>query len=132
MADSQIVYTEMVAERKTEESIPYGSKTHRGYTEETYPLACVLRRGMLKGMLTRCVRIASDPPCFYCSLPSAWKWGLCPIWVPGLCFRVCFGYALGMLSCVDTIIHFVGKGHSPLHRPRIVPPNHTPKRAKKA
>ena len=25
IADSQIVYTEMVAERKTEESIPYGS-----------------------------------------------------------------------------------------------------------
>ena len=66
MADSQIVYTEMVAERNTEESIPYGSKKHRGYTEtKTYPLACVLRRGMLKGMLTPCVGIASDPPCFY-------------------------------------------------------------------
>ena len=57
--DSQIVYTEMVAERKTEESIPYGSKKHRGYTEQKHtplraycvgvclrvclPLACVLR-----------------------------------------------------------------------------------------
>ena len=30
--DSQIVYTKMVAERKTEESIPYGSKTHTGST----------------------------------------------------------------------------------------------------
>ena len=37
MADSQIVYTEMVAERKTEESIPYGSKNHRGYTEKNKP-----------------------------------------------------------------------------------------------
>ena len=36
-ADSQIVYTEMVAERKTEESIPYGSKKHRGYTEKKIP-----------------------------------------------------------------------------------------------
>ena len=59
MADSQIVYMEMVAERKTEESIPYGSKKHRGYTEKNIPplraycmgvcsrvclpLACVLR-----------------------------------------------------------------------------------------
>ena len=42
------------------------------------------------------------------------------------------GYALGMLSCVDKVIHFVGKGHSPFHRPRSVPPIHTPKRAKKA
>ena len=92
---------------------------------------CVLRRGMLKGMLTPCVRIASDPPCFYCSLPSAWKGGLCPIWVPGLWYRVCLGYALGMLSCVDTVIHFVGQGHSPFHRPRSVPPNHTPKRGRK-
>ena len=89
--------------------------------KKTYPLVCALRRGMLKGMLTPCVRIASDPPCFYCSLPSAWKGWLCPIWVPGLCFRVCLGYALGMLSCIDTIIHFVGKGHSPFHRPRSVP-----------
>ena len=100
-------------------------------------------------MLNPCVRIASDPKkmierhlkkvkvghyyyyyyyyyyfyyyCFYCSLPSAWKWGLCPIWVPGLCFRVCFGYALGMLSCVDTLIHFVGKGHSPFHSPEAYP-----------
>ena len=32
MADSHIVYTKMVAERKTEESIPYGSKKHRGST----------------------------------------------------------------------------------------------------
>ena len=32
IADSQIVYTEMVAERKTEESIPYGSKKHRSST----------------------------------------------------------------------------------------------------
>ena len=53
MADSQIVYTEMVAERKTEESIPYGSKSIGvPRTKKTYPLACVLRRGMLKGMLT--------------------------------------------------------------------------------
>ena len=37
MADSQIVYTEMVVERKTEESIPYGSKKHRGYTETNIP-----------------------------------------------------------------------------------------------
>ena len=37
MADSQIVYTEMVAERKTEESIPYGSKMYRGYTEKNIP-----------------------------------------------------------------------------------------------
>ena len=38
MADSQIVYTEMVAERKTEESIPYGSrKNHRAYTEKNIP-----------------------------------------------------------------------------------------------
>ena len=74
MADSQIVYTEMVAERKTEENISYGSKKYRGYTSKSIP-PCVLRRGMLKGMLTPCVRIASDPPCFYCSLPSAWKGG---------------------------------------------------------
>ena len=49
----------MVAERKTEESIPYGSKKHRGYTDKKHtplraycvgvclrvclPLACVLR-----------------------------------------------------------------------------------------
>ena len=49
----------MVAERKTEESIPYDSKKHRGYTEQKHtplrvycvgvclrvclPLACVLR-----------------------------------------------------------------------------------------
>ena len=38
MADSQIVYTEMVAERRIEESIPYSSKKHRGYTQKTYPL----------------------------------------------------------------------------------------------
>ena len=69
MADSQIVYTEMVAERTTEESIPYGSKKHMGYINKTYPLACVLRRGMLKGMLTPCVRITSDPPCFWVCLP---------------------------------------------------------------
>ena len=62
LADSQIVYTEMVAERKTEESIPYDSKKHRGYTEQNIRLACVLSRGMLKGMLTPCVRIASDTP----------------------------------------------------------------------
>ena len=37
MADPQIVYTEMVAERKTEESIPYGSKKHRGYTDKNIP-----------------------------------------------------------------------------------------------
>ena len=59
MADSQIVYTEMVAERKIEESIPYDSKKHRGSTEKKHtplraycvgvcskvclPLACVLR-----------------------------------------------------------------------------------------
>ena len=65
MADSQIVYTEMVAERKTEESIPYGSKNIGVTPKIIYPLACVLRRGMLKGMLTPCARIASDPPCFY-------------------------------------------------------------------
>ena len=45
--------------------------------QKTYPLERVLRRGMLKGMLTPCVRIASEPPCFYCSLPSAWKGGGC-------------------------------------------------------
>ena len=65
MADSQIVYTEMVAERKPEESIPYGSNKYRFTPKRKYPLACVLRRGMVKGMLTPCVRIASDPPCFY-------------------------------------------------------------------
>ena len=66
MADSQIVHTEMVEKRKTEERIPYGSNKNIGGTpNKTYPLACVLRRGMLKGMLTPCVRIASDPPCFY-------------------------------------------------------------------
>ena len=43
MADSQIVYTEIVAERKTEERIPYGSKIHRGYTSKN---------------ITPCVRIA--------------------------------------------------------------------------
>ena len=37
MADSQIVYTEMVAERKTKETMPYGSKKHRGYTEKNIP-----------------------------------------------------------------------------------------------
>ena len=37
MADSQIVYTEMVAEWKTEESIPYGSKKHRGSTSKSIP-----------------------------------------------------------------------------------------------
>ena len=37
MADSQIVYTEMVAERKNEESIPYDSKKHRVYTEKNIP-----------------------------------------------------------------------------------------------
>ena len=36
MTDSQIVYTEMVAERKTEENIPYGSKKHRGCTEQKH------------------------------------------------------------------------------------------------
>ena len=72
MADSQIVYTEMVAERKTEEIIPYGSKKHRDYKSKNIP---------------PCVRIASDPPCFYCSLPSAWKGG---------CAQSGFqGYALG-------------------------------------
>ena len=32
MADSQMIYTKMVAERKTEEGVPYGSKKHRGST----------------------------------------------------------------------------------------------------
>ena len=32
MSDSQIVYTKMVAEQKTEENKPYGSKKHRGST----------------------------------------------------------------------------------------------------
>ena len=58
-ADSQIVYTEMVAEQKTEESTPYGSKKHRGYTETNIP-PCA--RIALR-MFTPCVRIASDPPC---------------------------------------------------------------------
>ena len=44
MADSQIAYSEMVAEWKTEESILYGSNTHRGYTSTN---------------MTPCVRIAS-------------------------------------------------------------------------
>ena len=46
IADSQIIYTEMIAERKTEENIPYGSKMHRGSIDKNIPLACVLRRGM--------------------------------------------------------------------------------------
>ena len=37
IADSQVVYTEMVAEQKSEESIPYGSKKHRGSTEKNIP-----------------------------------------------------------------------------------------------
>ena len=40
MADSQIVYTEMIAERKTEESIPYGSKSI-GATPNTNIPPCV-------------------------------------------------------------------------------------------
>ena len=55
MADSQIVYSEMVAERKTEESIPYDSKKHRGSIEESIPpcvriatgCAFLTRRGVL-------------------------------------------------------------------------------------
>ena len=54
----------MVSERKTEESIPYGSKKHRGYTEQKHtPL-----RAYCVGVCLRvcpCMRIASDPPCFY-------------------------------------------------------------------
>ena len=129
MADSQIVYTEMVAERKTEESIPYGSNEHRGSTSKKHtplraycvgvclrvclPLACVLR-------LTPLASTAA------CRRPG--KGGCAQSGFQGYAL----GYALGMLSCVDTVIHFVGKGHSPFHRPRSVPPKHTPKRAKKA
>ena len=45
VADSQIVYTEMVAERKTEESIPYGSKKHRGYIEKNIPPCIRIAQG---------------------------------------------------------------------------------------
>ena len=128
-ADSQIVYTEMVAERNTDESIPYGSKKQRGCTEQKHtplraycpgvslrvclPLACVLR-------LTPLASTAA------CHLPG--KGGCAQSGFQGYAL----GYALGMLSCVDTGIHFVGKGHSSFHRPRSVTPKHTPKRAKKA
>ena len=97
MADSQIIYTEMVAEWKTEKTYLTVRKQNIGVPpkKKTYPLACVLRRGMLKGMLTPCVRIASDPPCFYCSLPSAWKGGCAQSGFQGYAL----GYALGML-CV--------------------------------
>ena len=39
MADSQIVYSEMGPKRKTEESIPYESKKHRGSIEKEISLA---------------------------------------------------------------------------------------------
>ena len=32
MSDSQIVYTEIISDWKTEESIPYGSNKHRDST----------------------------------------------------------------------------------------------------
>ena len=37
MVDSQTVYSEMVAERKTEESISYDSKKHRGSMNKNIP-----------------------------------------------------------------------------------------------
>ena len=64
---------------------------------KTYPLACVLRRGMLKGMLTPRVRIVSDTPCFRVCLPPLARSG----------FKgYALGYALGMFSCVVTVISF--------------------------
>ena len=88
VADSQIVYTEMAAERKTEESIPCGSKKARVTPKKYTPLRAYCVGVCLRVCLPHaCV---SDPPCFYCSLLSAWKGGLCPIGVPGLCVTVNF------------------------------------------
>ena len=44
MADSQRVYTEMVAERKTEEIIPYGSKNSGIQDSHFYTLIFGLMR----------------------------------------------------------------------------------------
>ena len=60
MADSQISYSEMVAERKTEESIPNDSKKQniRVQSKKAYPFTCVssgyvflTRQGMLTPLL---------------------------------------------------------------------------------
>ena len=72
--------------------------------KQTYPLACELRRGMLKGMLTPCVRIASDNPCFRVCLPPLARSG----------FKgYALGYALGMLwvcFLASTQLYRLGKG----------------------
>ena len=70
MADSQIVYVrKCLRSGKLKKAYPMVRKRIGVTPKKAYPLACVLRRGMLKGtlkgMLTPCVRIASDPPCFY-------------------------------------------------------------------
>ena len=152
MADSQIVYTKMVAERKTEESKTYGFATYIGVQRKTtYPLTCVLRRGMLKGMLTPCVRIASDTPCFRVCLPalarSAFK-GYALGYVLGM-FWVCFLASTHLYRLGKGIVWVMGFNSSssrsssrlkfkadpstdPEATPRSVPPKHTPKRAKQA
>ena len=64
MADSQYI-RKWLRRGKLKKAYPTIRKNIGVTPEKAYPLACVLRRGMLKGMLTPCVRIASDPPCFY-------------------------------------------------------------------
>ena len=124
MADSQIVCTEMVAERKTEESIPYGSNKNRGYTEQKHtplraycvgvclrvclPLACVLR-------LTPLASTAA------CRRPG--KRGCAQSGFQGMLW-VCFGYAF-LRRYSYTLC-----GYGAFNLPQT--PKHTPKRAKKA
>ena len=82
------VYTKMVAERKLKKAYPTVRKNIGVNRKKTYPLACVLRRGMLKGMLTPCVRIASDPPCFRVCLPPLLRGNLkCILPSPTSCLR---------------------------------------------
>ena len=81
MADSHIVYTEMVAERKTEESIPYGSKKHRGYTEK-----------QLTPLRAYCVGV-----CLRVCLPLACVLRLTPL-ASGYAYPLCFGVILSASS----------------------------------
>ena len=121
MADSQIVCTEMFTERKTEESIPYSSKKHRGYTEKKHAPLCAYCVGV-------CLRVCLPLACVLRLTPLAsteacrrpGKGGCAQSGFQGHALGYALGYALGILSCVDTVIHFVGKGHSPFHRPRSV------------
>ena len=95
MADSQIVYTEMVAERKTEESIPCGSKKHRGYTEKNIPPPL---RACCVGV---CLRVCLPLACVSLLTPLA-STAACRRPGKGRCAQSRFqgyalGYALGML-----------------------------------